>query len=114
MSMGPSTTRRKLLLRRYVRRELGVRAGFRIAGFLVGLTTSFVRFAEVLLLLVDHLTATIYPIAGLLTRFLRPIHHVIATFACFGPDGFPGFLARCWCVQNAHYSSQSQSRQEPR
>src|SRR5215469_13762814 len=87
-------------------------AGFRRC-LVIRLATSFISGAELLLLLVHHVAATIGPVLRLVPRLARPAPHILP--ALFGArfQYFPCFRPRTWGIQNSGQCSQSQARQEP-
>src|SRR5438445_460231 len=84
---------------------LNMAAHQRGSSLAVSLAAGVVGRLELLSLLVQSLTAPIYPFRGLVPRILGTAAHVIATFFRLVPNHLPSLAARARRVQHAHHGA---------
>jgi hypothetical protein len=68
--------------------------------FLVRLPSRFVSGPELLLLLVQYVSAAIGPACGLLAGLIRAIANELAPVFGSGAQCLPGFVARTWSIKD--------------
>src|SRR5436305_2853 len=102
------------LARRAIAAVLGILGRGRFGRcFMISLATRFIGSAELFLLLVDYIAASIGPLRRLVTGFTGATAYEFTAFLSPSTQYFPRFTARAGCIKHSNQSSQSHTRYEP-
>jgi hypothetical protein len=77
------------------------------------LTARLVSGPELLFLLANNVPSAIYPIFRMLPRLASLFADAFTTFLSLREQRFSRLFPRARCIQNAHDSSNAETRQEP-